>query len=218
MLRSWRNCPSTLVTSCRQPSGGSVGDDENRRGARAYHLRLPRGWLLALAEDRSARGDVGMRASVSAKPTSTTASSTTPTTIATTTATSSEASHLGKAGVDVLLGLLQDVDKLTSLLLVCAFVSIKCLEFVRYIVGILTVSSEKGNGGTLRAGTTSTTNSVDVILRVVGIIVVQHVSDIANILIPKVSRRSGCVYSNFPARGHEERADKNIYAADSFTP
>jgi hypothetical protein len=69
-----------------------------------------------------------MRASVSAKPTSTTASSTTPAAVATTTATSSEAGHLGEAGIDVLLGLLQDVDKLTSLLLVCTVVSIKCLS------------------------------------------------------------------------------------------
>lgn len=133
MLRSWCKCPSTLVTSCRQPNGGSVGEDENRRGARPYHFRLPRGWLLALAlaEDRSARGDVGMRASVSAKPTSTTASSTTPTAIATTTATSSEAGHLGKARINVLLGLLQDVDKLTGLLLVCVVVSIECGPGVR---------------------------------------------------------------------------------------
>lgn len=50
-------------------------------------------------------------------------------------------------------------------------------------VGILTVSSEEGDGGTLRAGTAGTTNSVDVILRVVRVVVVQHVSNVANILI-----------------------------------
>jgi hypothetical protein len=49
----------------------------------------------------------------------------------------------------------------------------------------LTVSSEEGYGGTIRAGTASSANTVDVILRIVGIIVVQNMSDVANILKEK---------------------------------
>ena len=46
----------------------------------------------------------------------------------------------------------------------------------------LTVSGEEGNGGTLRASTTSSANTVDVILRVIGVVIVQHVSDVAHVL------------------------------------
>lgn len=47
---------------------------------------------------------------------------------------------------------------------------------------VLTVSGEEGDGGTRLASTTSTTNTVDVILRVVGVVIVEHMSDIAHIL------------------------------------
>lgn len=54
-----------------------------------------------------------------AEPTSTTAASTSiATTPAATTTTTTEASHLSKARINLLLGLLEDVDKVTRLLLV----------------------------------------------------------------------------------------------------
>jgi hypothetical protein len=87
--------------------------------------------------------------------------------------------HLNETRVNLLLGLLEDIDKVTSLLLV--------------------ISSEKGNGGTHGTSTTGTTNSVNVVFRVVGIIVVQHVSDVAHIFTRMVSRRRRGVYSNVPA-------------------
>lgn len=45
----------------------------------------------------------------------------------------------------------------------------------------LTISGEEGDGGTVGTGTTGTTNTMDIILRVIGVIVVQHVCDVANI-------------------------------------
>ena len=47
--------------------------------------------------------------------------------------------------------------------------------------GIHTVCSEEGDGSTSLTSTTCTTDTVDVILRVVGIVIVQHMSDIANV-------------------------------------
>lgn len=47
--------------------------------------------------------------------------------------------------------------------------------------GGLTISGEEGDGGSVRAGTACATDAVDVILRVVGVIVVQHVGDVANV-------------------------------------
>lgn len=46
----------------------------------------------------------------------------------------------------------------------------------------LTVSGEKGDGSTLGASTTSSANSVDIILRVVGVVIVQDVSNVSHIL------------------------------------
>ena len=86
-----------------------------------YHRRLPMGMLLALAGGRSAR-DVCFIPSATAEPTSTTAPSTSiATTPAATATTTTETSHLGKARVNLLLGLLQDVDEIASLLLVCIY-------------------------------------------------------------------------------------------------
>jgi hypothetical protein len=45
----------------------------------------------------------------------------------------------------------------------------------------LTLSSEEGDSGTFGAGTTCTTNAVNIILRVVGIVIVQHMSNISDI-------------------------------------
>jgi hypothetical protein len=46
-----------------------------------------------------------------------------------------------------------------------------------------TVSSEHGDGRALGASTTGTADTVDVILRVVGVVIVEHVSDVTNVLI-----------------------------------
>lgn len=46
----------------------------------------------------------------------------------------------------------------------------------------LTVSGKKGNGGTLLASTTSTTNTVDIVLRIVGVVIVEHMRNVAHIL------------------------------------
>lgn len=54
----------------------------------------------------------------SAEPTSTTAASASPAAIATATA-AAKASHLSKTGVNLLLSLLKNINKLTGLLLIC---------------------------------------------------------------------------------------------------
>lgn len=45
----------------------------------------------------------------------------------------------------------------------------------------LTVSGEERNGSSVLASTAGTTNTMDIILRVVRVIVVQHMGDVANI-------------------------------------
>jgi len=47
----------------------------------------------------------------------------------------------------------------------------------------LTVSCEKGDGRPLGTGATSSPNAVDVVLRVIGIVIVEHMSDVAHVLI-----------------------------------
>lgn len=83
-----------------------------------YHRRFPNGMLLELAGGPSARGVVACGL-VSAIPTSSAASSTTESAIATAAATTAKSGHLSQTGINLLLGLLQDVDEITGLLLVC---------------------------------------------------------------------------------------------------
>jgi hypothetical protein len=45
----------------------------------------------------------------------------------------------------------------------------------------LTVCSEESDRSTLRTSTTSTTNAMDVVLRVVWVIIVQHMSDVLDV-------------------------------------
>ena len=52
---------------------------------------------------------------------------------------------------------------------------------------VLTVRSEECDRGSVRAGTASTTNSVDVVLRVVGIVIVEHVSDVAHVFLDRLA-------------------------------
>lgn len=49
----------------------------------------------------------------------------------------------------------------------------------------LTVSGEEGNGSAVGSSTTGTSNTMDVILRVVRVVVVQHMGDVANIFSHK---------------------------------
>lgn len=65
----------------------------------------------------------------------------------------------------------------------------------------LTVSGEESNGSTVGTGTSGTTNTMDVILRVVGVVVVEHVSDVTNIFSEKrnmlaVEKHTQASYSN----------------------
>ena len=46
----------------------------------------------------------------------------------------------------------------------------------------LTVSSEERDGSTLGTSTTSSANTVDVVLRVVRVVIVDHMRDVAHIL------------------------------------
>lgn len=101
-----------------------------------------------------------------------------PTVAATT--TTAVSGHLSQAGVNLLLGLLEDIHEITSLLGVYSEVSKVCGP--KRMGQLLTVSGEEGDGGTHLTSTASTANTVDVILRVVGVVIVQHVSNVANIL------------------------------------
>jgi hypothetical protein len=65
----------------------------------------------------------GFVALVSAKPTSATAAATSVATISAATTTAAVADHLGQAGINLLLGLLEDIHKITRLLLVWEIVS-----------------------------------------------------------------------------------------------
>jgi hypothetical protein len=114
---------------------------------------------------------------VTAEPTSATAPATVTTVAATT--TSSVASHLDQTRINLLLRFREDIHEVTRLLLVCRAVSHSSSPKEE---AQLTISGEEGNGGTLLSGTSSTANAVNVILRVVGVIVVEHMGDVANIL------------------------------------
>jgi hypothetical protein len=70
-----------------------------------------------------------------------------------------------EARINLLLGLCENLDEITSLL------------------GV--VCSEECDGSTVSASTTSTTNAVDIVLRVVRVVIVEHVSNVADILKSK---------------------------------
>lgn len=75
--------------------------------------------LLALAERPVSSRGLTFCCSASAEPTSTTATTSTPTAVATAAAaTTTVADHLSEAGVNLLLSLLEDIDKIAGLLLV----------------------------------------------------------------------------------------------------
>jgi len=64
-----------------------------------------------------------------------------------------------------------------------------------------TVSCEKCDGGTLCASTTSTTNTMDIILRVVRIVIVEHMGNVADIFDGWVSKNSKSGIATSPGRG-----------------
>lgn len=51
----------------------------------------------------------------------------------------------------------------------------------------LTLCREEGDGGSLRTGTTGSPNAMDVVLRIVRIVVVQHMGNVTDILREQVS-------------------------------
>lgn len=111
---TWR-IHSHSVKSCTCPVH-CVG---TRAGLLSYHRRLPSGKLLELADRPwSAPGGVFRRSLPSTIPTST-ASTTTVTAVAAAATTTTVAGHLSQTRIDLLLGLLEHIDKITGLLLVC---------------------------------------------------------------------------------------------------
>lgn len=116
----------------------------------------------------------------------TTTTATSPTSA--TTAATAVANHLLQTRIDLLLGLAKDGDEITSLLGV--WKKLACYKGKGLIRKELTVSGKERNGRSLCTGTASTTNTVNIVLRVVGVVIVNHMSDITNILrITQVSKQ-----------------------------
>ena len=133
-----------------------------------------------VAAQRSRVGCGVAAATATAAPTAA-ASATAPTA---TTAATAVADHLGETGVNLLLGLSENSDQVTSLLRICGNGSQISMSqiIVFWGKGLHTVSGEERDGGTLSTGTTSTADSVDIVLRVVGVVIVEDMSNVANIL------------------------------------
>ena len=51
-----------------------------------------------------------------------------------------------------------------------------------------TVSCKERNGSTIGTGTTSTTNTMDIILRVVRVVIIEHMSNVADVFIDGLAR------------------------------
>lgn len=163
-----------------------VKQRQQKRVYRGRKTKQAGGWTKRLPATVVADGgSVGCSETTAATAAATPTTTTTTATPAAATAATAVADHLGKTRVNLLLGLSEDGDEVTSLLSICG-------EEVRYRSGRNakvdkhTLSSEEGDGGTLGTGTTSSTNTVDIVLRVVGVVVVQHMSDVANIFFTKV--------------------------------
>ena len=67
-----------------------------------------------------------------------------------------------------------------------------------------TVSGEERDGCALSAGTASSTNTMDVILGVVGVVIVEHMGNVAHIFRTRkwLATASSLSASNVPARTH----------------
>jgi len=112
-------------------------------------------------------------------------------TVPTVAASTTIPSHLRQTRIDLLLGLMKNRQKITGLLGICGQPLVdsarKPAEGERGAWSVLTVRSEECDRGSVRAGTASTTNSVDVVLRVVGIVIVEHVSDVAHVFLDRLA-------------------------------
>lgn len=76
------------------------------------------GHVVGVAGWRSSQLERCLADSASAEPTSATATTTTPSAVAATAAAATVSSHLSKTRINLLLGLLENIDEITSLLLV----------------------------------------------------------------------------------------------------
>jgi len=65
---------------------------------------------------------------------------------------------------------------------------------------IRTVSGEEGDGSAGLASAARSANAMDVVLRVVGVVIVEHVRDVAHILRGMVSNDGHAGHGNVPAR------------------
>ena len=61
----------------------------------------------------------------------------------------------------------------------------------------LTVSCEEGDGSTLGPCSTSSAYAVNIVLRVIRIVIIEHMSDVADIFILRVSRNSSASVAHF---------------------
>lgn len=52
----------------------------------------------------------------------------------------------------------------------------------------LTISSKEGDGSSICTGTTSSTNTMNIILRIVRVVIVEHMSNVADIFIYGLAR------------------------------
>jgi hypothetical protein len=119
--------------------------------------------------------------------TAATATVTTTTAVASAAATATAvARHFGETRVNGLLRVLQDGDEVTSLFGICQQVS---GISSRKKTAILTLCCKEGDGGSLSPCTSRSANAVNIIFRVVGVIVVEDMSDIANILRYRLATR-----------------------------
>jgi len=86
--------------------------------------------------------------------------------------------HLGQTGVNLLLRFRQDGHEVTGLLCIC----VKLAGAREGGVAARTVSGEECNGSASLACTTGPADAVNVVLGIVGVVVVQHMRNVANIL------------------------------------
>jgi hypothetical protein len=114
-------------------------------------------------------------------------------------AASGVASHLRETGVDVLLRILQDRNEVTGLFSICGKLAISdhSWKVVR-----LTLCCEERDSCAFLSSTSSSADPMNIVLRIVGVVVVEDMSNISYILSGQVSnlangslteRRGPCV-------------------------
>jgi hypothetical protein len=81
----------------------------------------------------------------------------------------------------VLLSLCKNIYEITSLLLICFITLVK--EPHTEVKREHTVSGKEGDGSSLLPSTTCTTNTMDIILRIVRVVIVEHMGNVSNIFI-----------------------------------